>query len=260
MVMPHKGLTPVAGRLSPAVWGNFPVKSCLARQGGSFFNYHIDDLGADASRTPAEDLRFVGDASSTLVVTADGGMAITAASGTPAENDGAGIAGLTKIDSSKRFAIEGSLNIDSIADNDNALFLGLVANRTADFLIDTQDGAGAIAASSVGAYVQRDKNGDETDSDGGVIAAAEILLATRGSSGAARIKKSGNVLVAGTATKIGLLHKGDGLVRLFVNDTLVLKEALPTDTVDGYPMVGVKAQATSPVLSLGLFFAAGVVD
>jgi len=255
MVMQHKGITPVAGRLSPAVWGNFPVKSCLARQGGAFFNYHIDDFATDAALVPADDNRIGGEAS--LAVTVDTGMVLTCG-GTA--NDGAVLAGLTKIDSSKRFAIEGSLNIDSVADSDNALFLGLALNRDGDFLDDDEDGDGAIQASTVGAYVQRGKAGDEVDSDGGVITAAEILLATRGSSGSARIKKSGQVVAATEATKIGLLHKGDGLIRLFVDDTLVLKEALPAATVDAYPMVGVKAQVVSPVLSLGLFFAAGVVD
>tara|TARA_R110002020_G_scaffold85567_6_gene211113 strand:- start:4057 stop:4821 length:765 start_codon:yes stop_codon:yes gene_type:complete len=254
MVMPHKGIAPVLGRLSPAVFGNFPVKSCLAKQGGYGFIFSLDDQHGTENNVPAENLR-VGEGTLTAVV--NSGMVITAAG---SANDAATMAGPLKVDTSKRWAIEGSFNIDTIADNDNALFLGLSVNRDGDFLADGGDGAAAISASTIGAYVQRDKAGTETDSDSGVITAAEVLLATRGSSGSARIKKSGTAVAATAATKVGLHHSGDGKVKLFLNDSLVLKEELP-GTADCYPVIGVKAEGSgAPALTIGPLFAFVLVD
>jgi len=253
MVMPHKGISPVTGRLSPAVFGNFPVKSCLAKQGGYGFIFSLDDQHGTGNNLPAENLR-VGEGTLTAVV--NSGMVLTAG-GTAA--DAATLAGPLKIDTSKRWAIESSFSIDSIDDDDNALFLGLAVARDGDLLL-AGDGAAGISFSTIGAYVQQDKVGTEVDSDAGVIAAAEVLVATRGSSGAARIKKSGTVLVAATAMKVGLHHSGDGKVRLFLNDSLVATEELPI-TADCYPVIGVKAEAAGvPALSIGPFLAFVTVD
>ena len=247
--MQHKGVVN-AGRLSPVIWGNFPVKNALVGLGGEMFMvdpFNINDISEDDR---------VGEGTASWDAT---NFAIDLTAGGSA-NDAAVLSSRVKLSLSGRFAVEGSINIDTIADGDNAVFVGFSGARDGDFLADGADGAAAISAGTVGVYIDRDAGGDETDSDSVSYDAGSLLIATRGDSGSARIKDSGSNVAAGTATKIGLVHRGDGIVRLFVNDSEVATDTMPT-IASGYAVIGTKAEGSgAPVLDIGRFFAAGVSD
>lgn len=241
--VPHKGIIK-AGRLSPVVWGNFPIRSAMAGLNGDGVNLRLNS-GLDVAESPLE---FSGTAS----VSSEDILLTTAASGGAL----ASLASVTKMDISGRFAVECSLLPDTVANNHSGIFVGFSSSRAG--IVDS-DGIAALPAGCVGAIVCRDKESSTSDTLADDIQIG-VNKVTGGDATTGSLTKSGTLLGAVTAVKVGLIHKGDGYVRLYLDDVFVKKAEIP-EMFEGYAVVSVLAEVSAEkTLKIGSFFAAGVVD
>lgn len=231
--VPHKGIIK-AGRLSPVVFGSFPIKSAMAGLGGDMVHLRLQD-GKDITGSSLESAGTASVSSEDILLT----------SGTSATNVAA-LASVLKMDIRGRFALECKLRVDSVDNSVAGTFIGFSSSRTAP--IADADGVLAILASSLGVFIDR-ANGDL------------LQIAVRNDTDVAVLTSTGKALVVDNDYKIGLLGKGDGKVSLFLDDVLLKKVSIAGNIDPAYAVACIVNQsAAARTLKLGPFFAAGVVD
>tara|TARA_R100000808_G_C2147849_1_gene155864 strand:+ start:2090 stop:2881 length:792 start_codon:yes stop_codon:yes gene_type:complete len=259
--LPHNPTTTAhdVHRLDPLLFGKFPIKNMAIASGGDLLaigDSFKEVLAAAAGSTD----RVI--AEGTLSHHATNGLTMTAGS---SANNAAVISSLNKFPlGGNRFAVQCSINIDSIADNDNAVFIGFAnAGRDGDALVDfdaspTPDVEITLAAGSFGLWIPADSGGS-----------GSLYFAERkdGSDDPADISTTdtGVDAVAGTALKVGMLCDGS-VIKVYAgvdSDGILVKklEVSYPAVAQGYFVAMTKAQSTgAPVLSLGKLLAAGVVQ
>ena len=246
--VPHKGIVK-AGRLSPVIFGNFPVRSAQAGLNGDMLNVRLGNLASDLTSSPLEATHH---SEAALSVDADNEQIVLTCGGTAAGR-GLALASISKMDPTGRFALQCQLNVSNIADDQKGVLIGFCSARTG--ILDT-GGAAAIPVSSLGLFMDRD-DGD----------ALKFVARGNVSGTAATITDLSQAVAAGTALEVGLVGKGDGKVRVYVaaaGEKLALKAtvSLPEESIDpGYAVASINnGAATAHTLKLGSVFAAGVVD
>jgi len=231
--VPHKGIIK-AGRLSPVVFGNFPVRSAMAGLSGDMVHVRLQD-GVDLAESPLETAGALSVSSEDILLT----------SGSSATNVAA-LGSALKMDIRGRFALECKLRVDTVDNSVAGTFIGFSSSRTAP--IADADAGAAILASSLGVFIDR-ANGDL------------LQIAVRNDTDAAVLTSTGKALVINTDYKIGLVGKGDGEVSLFLDDVLLKKVSIAGNIDPAYAVACVVNQSAAVrTLKLGPFFAAGVVD
>lgn len=232
--VPHKGIIK-AGRLSPVVFGNFPIKSAMAGLGGDMVHLRLQD-GKDITGSSLEAAGTASVSGEDILLTSGGGA-----------GDVACLASVLKMDIRGRFALECKLRVDQVADDVSGTFIGFGTARAAP-IANLGGALGGILPSSLGVYLDR-ANGPL------------LQIAIRNDTDAAVLTSTGTSLVADTDYKIGLVGKGDGKVSLFLNDALLKKVSIVGNIDPVYAVACVRNQtAAARTLKLGPFFAAGVVD
>ena len=251
--MPHKGIVK-AGRLSPVIFGNFPVKNSLARLGGEMFirDAALDGWLLDAQ---ADDHHLQPDSAAASVT---GNEWILTGGGT--EDDEAYLS-VNPVDldlsNGERFAFQASLNFADTDANVN-VFAGIHTGDAADVLGD-YDASGPVliepAVLSVGIFLKA------AEDSSGVTDSKDVFLAKHDGT-TLTLVDTGASLVAGAAKTVGLIGDGSGRVQVVVDKSVVKKVsipfALPSDAVAS---VILKNQAADTgTLNLGRMLALAVSD
>ena len=220
--MDHKGIVK-AGRLSPVIFGNFPVKNALARLNGEMRlldavpqGYLVDtDI---ATNTP---LNFTDGTTAHLGLTVSGGeWVLTPASGA---NKEAFVelthAGQT-IDATNRFALEATLSFDD-TDAKQVIFFGLHAGSPAGALVDYAADPLVLAnlqVQGVGILLKAAESADDVKS---------IFVVKHSGTGDPVIVDTGKTLAATASSRVGLIGDGSGRVQVVVGNSVVKKVSLP---------------------------------
>tara|TARA_R110000824_G_scaffold225667_1_gene413338 strand:+ start:4992 stop:5747 length:756 start_codon:yes stop_codon:yes gene_type:complete len=251
--MDHKGIVK-AGRLSPVIFGNFPIKNALARLGGEMFirdaaldGYLLDAQAADHHDVPAQ--------ASASVVTNEWVL-----TGGGTEDDEAYLSvNPVDLDLSKgeRFAFQASLNFAD-TDANVAIFAGIHTGGAAAAL-GNYDSSGPVLivpeVLSVGIFLKA------AEDSSGVTDSKDVFLAKHDGT-TLTLVDTGASLVAGVAKTVGLIGDGSGRVQVVVGNSVVKKVsipfALPSDAVAS---VILKNQAADTgTLTLGRLLAVAVSD
>ena len=246
--VPHKGSVK-AGRLSPVVFGNFPIKSAMARLNGELdiLDARKDGYLLDTDLATNNPLKH-----------ADGSVA----SGEWKVTTGSGANDLAynvlnpdgvSVDASQRLAMEFSLQYSNGTVNLQTVFAGVIkddgSGGVPTFLASFADNDAKLAIKGAGVRLVANE------------ASPKKIQIARHDGTSETLVDTGETLAAAAAKKIGLVVAGDGRMKVFVDDKLVKKVPIPggLDTSSKFVVATKSASSTSNVL-FGRLLAGGVAD
>jgi len=231
--MPHKGMTVLAGRLDPSVWGRFPIRNMLIGVDGEMLLHGYGNHGIAAG-----DPRFANASGEGALSVPLGEVTLTTHTD---DNDTAVLAsnGLVKLAGNRFVCDLPAIELDVLGAS--SFLIGFAQSATDPIL----DGGLDVEASAFGLFKE--------NADG------DLFFIEKLATGSSIKTPIGVAIVAATPLAVKMQSTSAGNIEIYLDDTKVLTRPYP-GVASGRLVCAVKSGTGARALNLGSAIAFGVAE